>query len=686
MPSSISSDASTATKPPKGRPAVPTYRGPRLRLDPHPEAPDPVNLKEVRAWVRRAPRPTALDLFCGAGGLSLGLVNAGFTVLVGADNDPWSVETHRANIGGLGYLGDLADPTDFLNHLDAWGIRNVDLVAGGVPCQPFSRAGRSKIRSLVQAGIRPEDDPRTALWRSFVEVVRCLRPRAVLLENVPDLAVWNDGAVLVGFRDALRQLGYTTTARIVNAFDHGVPQHRARLFVIGLRAGRRFEWPEAEPIQNSLRDAIGDLPEVPPAHRIERLPYEGPLTALQRRLRQGVPESDRGWVYDHITRDVRPDDAEAFALLKPGQTYKDLPKHLQRYRSDIFTDKYNRLRWDGLSRTITAHMAKDAYWYIHPEQDRTLSIREAARVQTFPDWFRFAGEPSHRFRQIGNAVPPLLAEALGRNLAKALMQRGCRRTVETHFRKDLLRWHKNDARSFPWRCGADPWHVLMAETCLRRTRADQVVPVYRSLTEIAKTPQMMVENAEAVLAAMRSLGLHWRAENMLEIARAIVEQHENRVPNSIEGLLGLPGVGDYTAHAVMVFAFGRCAVLLDTNTERVLKRLRGVTKMDKWQIRSDIYDFAGSAGADAAFNYALIDLAALICRPREPLCSQCPVKRHCESAADDKAARCRRDCSRGAVDGEVGDSCSVGTEVDGIASRLGLRSTHGHCRSCRQQH
>src|SRR5690349_10752327 len=131
------------------RTSVPFHRGVRLRLDPPPEAPDPADLGSVRKWVRTADRPTAIDLFCGAGGLSLGLHNAGFQVLVGADNDPFAVETHVGNLGGLGYNGDLTDPTDLLEHLSGWGIDRVDLIAGGVPCQPFSRAGRSKIRQLV---------------------------------------------------------------------------------------------------------------------------------------------------------------------------------------------------------------------------------------------------------------------------------------------------------------------------------------------------------------------------------------------------------------------------------------------------------------------------------------------------------------------------------------------------------
>ncbi|MGH9918027.1 MAG: DNA cytosine methyltransferase, partial [Nitrososphaerales archaeon] len=160
------------------------YRGHNLTLPPHPEAPDPLDLTAVRRWSRAqsSSNLTALDLFCGAGGLSLGLENAGFRVLVGADHDAHSVQTHRANIGGLGYHGDLFDPEDFLDHLRAWGIRKVDLIAGGVPCQPFSRAGHAKLRSLIDSGQRSVDDPRAGMWRSFIEVVAAMEPNAVLLE------------------------------------------------------------------------------------------------------------------------------------------------------------------------------------------------------------------------------------------------------------------------------------------------------------------------------------------------------------------------------------------------------------------------------------------------------------------------------------------------------------------------
>jgi DNA (cytosine-5)-methyltransferase 1 len=466
--------------------------------------------------------------------------------------------------------------------------------------------------------------------------VDVVKPSAVLLENVPDLAGWEDGAVLVGFCESLRELGYRPHAAILHAHEHGVPQHRSRLFIVALRPGVRFNWPEPLSNRPTVRQAIGDLPVVPPAHRIERIPYPGPRTALQRLLRADVTRDERRFVFDHITRDVRPDDAEAFALLAEGQTYEDLPSRLQRYRADIFSDKYKRLEWNGLSRSITAHIAKDGYWYIHPEQHRTLSVREAARIQTFPDWFRFSGQPSLRYRQIGNAVPPLLSETIAESLHLALAaprRRGRPPANGQAFRKDLLTWHADHGRAYPWRKRVDPWRVLMAEVCLHRTRADQVRPVYEALSELAPTPAAMVAHEAEALETMRSLGLRWRAENMIAIARALVHHHDGQVPTSDFELRQLPGVGDYVANAVVTFGFGRRAVIVDTNTSRIVGRVRGRDRTMRWQLRLDLHGLAGREGPDAAFNYALLDLGAQVCRAGTPICKACPVERHCATRA-----------------------------------------------------
>jgi DNA (cytosine-5)-methyltransferase 1 len=618
------------------RAAVPHYRGPALALERPDHAPDPADLSGVRRWVRQAETPTAIDLFCGAGGLSLGLNDAGFTVLVGADSDSFSVETHTANLGGLGWTGDLEDPTEFLEHLEQWGIKSVDLVAGGPPCQPFSRAGSSKIRSLVRAGERMEDDPRASLWNSFMRIVDRLNPTAVLVENVPELPSWDNGAVLIGFYERLRDLGYHVDARVLDAYRYGVPQHRARLFIAATRASHEFSWPPTVNRQPTLRDAIGDLPPAPPAQRDEQSIYiRGGASALAKRLRRKMKGKTSRVVWDHITRDVRADDREAFNLMPEGGTYKDLPRKLQRYRSDIFTDKYKRLAWDDVSRTITAHIAKDGYWYIHPDQPRTLSIREAARIQTFPDHFRFAGQPTHRLRQIGNAVPPLLAQALGDRLIGAVSKQGSRQPEQTEpFRRTLLAWHAKHKRDFPWRQpGLTPWLVLMAEMCLHRTRADQAARVFSRLTHIAPTPRSMVRNEDQALEAMQSLGLRWRAENMVEVAKVLVEDFRGKVPSSELELRSLPGVGDYVAQAVRCFGFGHRAVLVDTNTARITGRIFHREDGRRWQLRLDLYRLAGAKGPDAEFNFALLDLGALICSAGVPRCDACPVRPHCATGA-----------------------------------------------------
>jgi DNA (cytosine-5)-methyltransferase 1 len=621
----------TTTEIGKRRTAVPHYRGENLRLPRHPDAPDLSDLRGVRRWVKAAARPTAIDLFSGAGGLSLGLRDAGFSVLLGADWDAHSVQTHEANVGGLGYVGDLSDPAELIGYLDGWDITDVDLVAGGPPCQPFSRAGRSMIRNLVASGSRSAKDPRAELWQGFMVVVEHLRPRAVLVENVPDLPSWDDGSVLMGFYESLKDLGYTVDARVLDGFQYGVPQHRARLFLVGLRDDHTFVWPEPLDDVTTLRDAIEDLPPVPPAQRAERIPYfTAPRTPFQRRMREGVPERDRGSVHDHITRDIRPDDAEAFALLGEGQTYVDLPMHLRRYRSDIFTDKYKRLSWDEVSRSITAHIAKDGYWYIHPQQNRTLSVREAARVQTFPDWFRFAGQPSLRLKQIGNAVPPLLGERLGLQIRAALESPLLKDDGSGgDFRTSLLAWHARHRRDYPWRAnGASPWLVLAAEVGLSRTRGGLVPMRYERLCELAPSPRELLARVDPV-TELKAIGLGMRAEIIRDIAHALVDRFDGRVPDAELDLCSLPGVGDGLAQAVRTFAFGRRAVLLDVTTNRLVERYLGRSDTRRWQVRLDLYRLAGSPGPDAPFNHALLDHGALVCRADAPKCDECPIAEGC---------------------------------------------------------
>jgi len=558
------------------------------------------------------------------------LERAGFDVLVGADSDEWAVRTHDANLPGLSWCGDLTDPTEFLNTLKVWGVDQIDLVAGGVPCQPFSRAGRSRIRDLVVNGERCDHDVRADLWSSFVAIVERLQPSAVLVENVPDLPRWNDGAVLLGLYESLQELGYRVEARILDGFKHGVPQHRQRLILMALRGNRRPLWPEAQSTLVSLQDAIGDLPPIPRAQRSERLSYdERRLTSrFQRVMREGVSAADAPFVYDHICRDVRPDDMEAFRLLREGETYIDLPDRLQRYRSDVFTDKYKRLSWHELCRSITAHIAKDGYWYIHPDQHRTLSIREAARVQSFPDDFRFAGTQTHRYRQIGNAVPVLLAEAIGRGLLAGLAQPERPRSSggADAFREQLV--GRRADWSPPWREGQDPWTVLVAELLLSRAREEDAERVFAGLTVTAPTPAALLAHEDPERALVL-VGVKDRARVAVELAQAIVDRFDGEVPDHEGDLQALPGVGDYVGRAVLTFAFGRRQVLVDRTTARVASRISHHDDTRRFQLRLDLHRLAGTPGPDAAFNRALLNLGREVCTTERPKCGGCPILRHC---------------------------------------------------------
>lgn len=599
----------------------------------HSASPDPADPAAVRAWLREYPRgPTAIDLFCGAGGLSLGLEQAGFNVLVGADSDEWAVRSHDANLPGLSWCGDLSDPDDFLQMLRLWGIEQVDLVAGGVPCQPFSRAGRSRIQHLVRTGERLDHDPRADLWSSFVKVVEALRPAAVIVENVPDLPRWDDGAVLIGLYESLRSLGYRVDARILDGFRHGVPQHRQRLILIGLDGNREVCWPEPVQAVVTLRDAIGDLPPIPRAQRHERLPYQADrqVSAFQRLMRRDLLPEDADVVMEHICRDVRPDDMEAFRLLGEGQTYVDLPEHLQRYRSDVFTDKYKRLSWGELCRSITAHIAKDGYWYIHPDQHRTLSIREAARVQSFPDSFRFAGTQTHRYRQIGNAVPVLLGEAIGLSVMRALeAPRRLSDGARERFRMRLLSWRRDsDAWSPSWRTSGDGWSVLAGEMLLSRMRRADAERVAAALTRLAPTPADLLDGPEPE-KRLAEIGVGDRARTLVRVAEVLTEYFDGEVPDDETALNALPGVGDSVVRAVRTFAFGRRQVLLDRTTARVAGRLLGHGDSRRFQLRLDLHRLAGSEGPDAEFNRALLDLGRELCRGDAPRCGECPLKVRC---------------------------------------------------------
>ena len=568
--------------------------------------------------------PIAVDLFAGAGGLTLGLERAGYTVVLSADHDASAVKTHLANFPGQCLDLDLSDPDrvdDLIGLLDGLEL---DLVAGGPPCQPFSRAGRSKIRDLVDKGVRDPIDLRRELWRPFLRVVEELRPRAVLMENVPDMALGDDMRTVRFIAERLEALGYETDMRILEAWQFGVPQHRQRLMLVAI-SGNVFTWPDLGE-QVTLRDAIGDLPRLKDTTGERSMKYRGPKTDFQRRARASMVPDDTDLVFDHITRAVREDDREAFVLMGDGARYKDLPDHLKRYRDDIFDDKYNRLEWDKWSRSITAHIAKDGYWYIHPSEPRTLTVREAARIQTFPDDFRFSGSRSDAFRQIGNAVPPVLAETV----ARAILSSARQPQPKTHIRPsatrakvraELLSWAAATPKP-AWRTVGEPWDVLVGVIAGRSSELQAEL-----LLDKFPTPESVVPQQVSALVRKSSNDRQGRIiRNVGKASTAIKRDGWEERTWATSGRLG-PADRQW----VEVVGLGQKHVAATTATMRVAARVMGQEDESGVGGRMVLAQLVGHSDEASAITAALAGLGADICVPTDPECGKCPLSEVCQT-------------------------------------------------------
>ncbi len=417
-------------------------------------------------------RPTAIDLFCGAGGLSQGLHDAGFEVLWGLDHEDKTKPTYDANHEHEMDVGDITDidPSDVDIGLD--DDDNLDLVAGGPPCPTFSLVGRSKINSLE--GQSTTEDERHALYEDFLRFVNHFEPKAFIMENVEGmLSAENDEGeqVVDVITDQMESLGYDVNVQLLDAADYGVPQHRKRLFFIGNRIGAdnpdMSEWEthrqprnddeksikfkrdpeelssenqstlggfsdeekEEFPVfkkgkskqpWNTVADAILDLPPVTPKGDTppkKAESYElGPVSEYQYWVRN-IPEDD-DWedqpLLNHECRGHNMRDLTLYKLLGEGVSYiiGDIPEEHQPYRSDIFPDKLKKQNPREPSSTVVAHLYKDGHMFIHPNEARSITVREAARLQSFKDTFEFPVARTHAFKQVGNAVPPLLAQAI----------------------------------------------------------------------------------------------------------------------------------------------------------------------------------------------------------------------------------------------------------------------------------
>jgi DNA (cytosine-5)-methyltransferase 1 len=620
-------------------------RGQALRLARHPEHCETAD--EVVALARRLRRECpgqliAADLFSGAGGMSLGLEQAGMRVVFGADFDQDALQTHAHHFAGMSVGWDLGDPDRVEEVGNILRAINIDVLAGGPPCQPFSKAGRSGMRYLVQHGLREPHDKRRDLWQSYLEIVRLAQPRAVIMENVPDMALDREMFILRSTVRRLEDWGYSVQERVVDTYRYGVPQFRQRLILVALRGGLEFEWPEESNKKVTLGNAIRDLPPVGPKEgwlsdetRQVWRHYNGPRTAFQQEMRAGVPDSHANRVYDHVTRRVRDDDEAAFEHLDTKTKYSELPEELKRYRDDIFDDKYKRLDADDLSRTITAHIAKDGYWYIHPEQNRTLTIREAARIQTFPDHFRFSGPPTAAFKQIGNAVPPSLARAIGGAVSRILREGAAGVAVSTsRTRHALAVWGRTADEVSPWLKSGSRWLVVLGDSLLGGESATTVCSLW-PLIEAWSTPQSFVADSERVLEIASWLGKDDAARVLSELARTLQDEGGSLDDEHLTDMVARGMLRRSASElAMIVDPEGEEPVIANTAALRVAGRFFQGTERWLKNRNSDgriaVSRLIGFDEESRQAQVALIELGARLCTPKAPLCGECPLLEWCK--------------------------------------------------------
>ena len=577
----------------------------------------------------------AVDLFSGAGGLSLGLQDAGWTVALAVDNDEKALQTHRHNFPGLTQTCNLGDPEQRGVLLTLLSGIEIDLVAGGPPCQPFSRAGLSKIRNLVDAGHRDEDDPRRELWRAFLEIVLALRPRAVLMENVPDMALGDEFSVIRTMMDALENAEYYTELILVDAWRYGVPQHRKRLILLARLDVECFPWPAESPHMPTLRDAISDLPDLglTTGARVLRYSDKPDISAFAEEMRHGMED---GLVWDHITRPVRDDDREIFQMMDSSTLYGNLPSEKRRYSAETFDDKYKKLDWNSRSRSITAHIAKDGYWYIHPSELRMLTVREAARIQTFPDRFRFAGTRSDAFRQIGNAVPPLLGRAAAstlRPIQAGTEQGGPRQGLSRWMqgRHALTEWARQQRHDHHWYMIPGPGLTVAvaAAAALLTARPTQPPGVASALQAIRGREHL----SKADLDQMQDELATKSGQAVVELFRPLLQKRNVwHDPVLLADALCMKSSQKRTFFLLT----GNDVLLATQPTLRVAARVAGsdshkVNRMSNGRV--DLARLVG-VGDDAPLRAAALRLIGnTICLPIGPECIRCPLRENCLSSS-----------------------------------------------------
>ncbi|WP_298516224.1 DNA cytosine methyltransferase [uncultured Kordia sp.] len=401
-----------------------------------------------------------IDLFSGAGGLSEGFIKAGFNPIAHVEIDSHACNTLETRLvyhklknenkldHYYDYLNENVERDVFISKFgdeflsdsvlnigiggknnkiifdkidQLVGNREVDLIIGGPPCQAYSLVGRSRDAKGMK------DDPRNFLYKEYAKFLKQYRPKAFVFENVLGLITADEGRYFKNMRAYFKRIGYHLDYDVQHSNDFGVLQKRKRIILIGWRKDIDFSYPIFDKIEHQFKvnDILTDLKRLKPGEQNNLTKYKTDSTEYLEKfeLRNGVD-----FVTQHIARPHNERDLAIYKIaikkwLKYEERlkYPDLPENLKTHKNQkSFVDRYKVVDPKGYSHTMVAHIAKDGHHYIYPDmkQVRSLSVREAARIQSFPDDFFFEGGRSAAFRQIGNAVPPLMAKEIANKIRK----------------------------------------------------------------------------------------------------------------------------------------------------------------------------------------------------------------------------------------------------------------------------
>lgn len=351
-------------------------------------------------------RPKVIDLFAGVGGLSLGFEQHGFDVVLANEYDASIAAAYRLNHKNTKMIvGDITS----LNLDEVFGKYKgkIDVVIGGPPCQGFSQKGQRKTIH----------DERNFLFKYYVAVVELVKPRYFVMENVPNLLSAEGGYFRNEIMELFNSIGYSLNMGVLNAADYGVPQNRRRAVIIGKRDGNAPELPAPLDKTVTVWDAISDLAYLQSGEGKEEQEYQNePQSDYQKKLRD-----ESSILHNHVVTKHSKLALERLALIPPNAGKEVLPKeHLTK---SIYSGTWTRMRKEEISVTITTRFdTPSSGKFTHPFLDRAITVREAARIQSFPDDFVFVGNKGSQMKQVGNAVPPLLAGAIAEVIMKDIKE------------------------------------------------------------------------------------------------------------------------------------------------------------------------------------------------------------------------------------------------------------------------